>query len=68
MSGIIALSAAASVAMAAAMVVDTTLPGAQALLLPLTDGGNEYAVAALSIVATVSTLAIMTVLVASGQE
>lgn len=68
MSGIIALSAAASVAMAAATVVVATHPDAQALLLPLTDGGNEYAIAALSIVATVSTLAIMTVLVASGRE
>lgn len=38
MSGIIALSAALSAAMTAATVVIATLPGAQALLSPLTDG------------------------------
>jgi hypothetical protein len=68
MSGIIALSAALSAAMTAATVVIATLPGAQALLSPLTDGGNEYAVAAVSILASVSVLAVMTVLAASGRE
>lgn len=68
MSGIIALSAAASAATTAATVVIATLPDAQALLSPLTESGSEYAVAAVSILASVPILAVMTVLAASGRD
>ncbi|RUO99532.1 hypothetical protein [Hyphomicrobium sp.] len=67
MSGIVAGSAAAAIATAATVVV-ASLPDAQALLSPLTDGGNEYAVSALSIFASLPMLGIMAVLAASGRE
>jgi hypothetical protein len=67
MSGIIAGAAAASIA-AAATVIVATLPDAQALLSPLTEGGNEYAIAAASVLASLPMLAIMSVLAISGRE
>jgi hypothetical protein len=67
MSGIVAVSAAAALTTVAAVVI-ATLPDAQALLSPLTDSGNEYVVAAVSIFASLPILAVMTVLAASGRE
>jgi len=67
MSGIVAVSAAAAVTTAATVVI-ATLPDAQALLSPLTDGGNEYAVPALSILASGPILAVMAILAASSRE
>jgi hypothetical protein len=67
MSGIVAGAAAASIA-AAATVIVATLPDAQALLSPLTEGGNEYAIAAASVLASLPMLAIMSVLAISGRE
>jgi len=66
MSCFIAASATAAVATAATVVI-ATIPDAQALLAPLTDG-NEYAVSTASILASVPILAVMTALVASGRE
>jgi hypothetical protein len=66
MSGII-VGAAASIA-AAANVIVAALPDAQALLSPLTDGSNEYAIAAASVLASLPMLAIMSVLAISGRE
>ena len=51
MSGIIVGAAAASIA-AAATVIVAALPDAQALLSPLTEGSNEYAIAAASVLAS----------------
>jgi len=67
MSGIAIGSVAAVISTAAAVVV-TTLPDAQALLSPLTEGGNEYAMAAASVLASLPMLAIMSVLAISGRE
>lgn len=67
MSGIVAASAAAVVT-TVATVVFASLPDAQALISPLTEGGNEYAVAAVSVLASLPILAVMTVLATSGRE
>jgi hypothetical protein len=67
MSGTVAVSAAAALTTVATVVI-ATLPDVQALLSPLTDSGNEYTVAAVSIFASVPILAVMTVLAASGHE
>ncbi len=67
MPGIVAGSAAAAIATAATVAV-ASLPDAQALLSPFTDGGNEYMVSALSVLASLPILAIMAVLGASGRE
>lgn len=67
MSGIIVGSAAAALS-AAAIVLIATLPDAQALLSPLTENGNEYAVAAASIAASFPMLTVLTVLAISGRE
>ncbi|HVZ03484.1 hypothetical protein [Hyphomicrobium sp.] len=67
MSGVIAASAAAAVVTTAATVALAALPDTQALLAPLTDG-NEYAVSALSILASGPILAAMAILAISGRE
>jgi lipid-binding SYLF domain-containing protein len=67
MSGIVIGSAAAVISTAVA-VVAATLPDAQSLLSPLTEGGNEYAIAAASVLASLPMLAIMSVLAISGRE
>jgi hypothetical protein len=67
MSGIIIGSIAAVITTAATVVV-ATLPDTQALFSPLTEGGNEYAVAALSMMASLPMLGLMTLLAASGRE
>jgi hypothetical protein len=67
MSGIVLGSAAAAVATAVTVVV-ASLPDAQALISPLTESGNEYAIAAASVFASLPMLAVLTVLAASGRE
>jgi hypothetical protein len=67
MSGIIIGSAAAVITTAATVVI-ATLPDAQALFSPLTEGGNEYAVAAVSMMASLPMLGLMAVLAATGRE
>lgn len=67
MSGIVAGSVAAAIA-TTATVVAATLPDAQALLSPLTEGGSEYTIAAASVLASLPMLAIMSVLATSGRE
>jgi hypothetical protein len=67
MSAIVAGSAAAAVFTAATVVV-ASFPDAQALLSPLTENGNEYAIATLSVLASIPMLGIMAVLAASGRE
>jgi hypothetical protein len=67
MSGI-AFGFAAAAIFAAIAVVTAALPDAQALFLPLTGGGNEYTTAAVSILASLPMLAVMTILALSGRE
>jgi hypothetical protein len=67
MSVIVAGSAAAAIATVATVVV-ASLPDAQALLLPLTESGNEYAVATASLLASLPLLGFMAVLAASARE
>jgi hypothetical protein len=67
MSAIVAGAAAAVIATAATVVV-AALPDAQALLSPLTDGGNEYAIETVSVLASIPALAVMAVLATSGRE
>ncbi len=67
MSAIVAGSAAAAIVTAATVVV-AALPDAQALFSPLFEGGNEYAIAAVSVFASIPMLGIMAVLAASGRE
>jgi len=67
MSGIAVGSVAAAVATAATVVV-ASLPDAQALLSPLTECANEYAIVGASIMASLPMLAIMAVLSVSARE
>ncbi len=67
MSGIILGSAAAAMTTAVTVVV-ASFPDAQALLSPLTDGGNEYAIATASVLASIPMLGVMAVLAVSGRE
>jgi hypothetical protein len=67
MSGIVVASAAAAVTTAATVVV-ASFPDAQALLSPLTESGNEYAIAGASILASLPMLGIMAVLSISARE
>jgi hypothetical protein len=67
MSSIIVGSAIAAITTAATVVV-ATIPDAQALLSPLTEGGSEYAIATASVLASLPMLAIMAVLATSGRE
>jgi hypothetical protein len=67
MSVIVAGSAAAAIATVATVVV-ASLPDAQALLLPLTESGNEYAIATASVLASLPLLGFMAVLATSARE
>jgi hypothetical protein len=67
MSAIVAGSAAAVIATAVTVVV-ASFPDAQALLSPLTENGNEYAVATLSVLASIPMLGFMAVLAVSAKE
>lgn len=67
MSVAVAGSAAAALVTAVTVVI-ASFPDAQALLSPLTESGNEYAVAAASVFASIPMLGIMAVLAVSGRE
>jgi hypothetical protein len=67
MSGIVAASVAAVVTTVATVIV-ASLPDAQSLLLPLTDGGNEYSVAVTSVLASLPLLGVMAVLSISARD
>jgi hypothetical protein len=67
MSVIVAGSAAAAIATVATVVI-ASLPDAQALLLPLTESGNEYAIATASVLASLPLLGFMAVLATSARE
>lgn len=67
MSGIAALSAAAVVT-TAATVVAATLPEARDLFAPLTEGGGEYVVGTISVLASFPLLAVLTTLVVTGRD
>jgi hypothetical protein len=67
MSSIIIGSITAAVTTAATVAI-AALPDAQALISPLTEGGNEYAIATASVLASIPMLAVMAVLAASGRE
>ncbi len=68
MSVIVVASAAAAVTTTVATVVVAALPEAHALLAPLTEHGNEYAVTAISILASIPMLGIMAVMATSTRE
>lgn len=67
MSGIVVASAVAVVSTVATVVL-AALPDAQALLSPLTEGGNEFTVSTVSVLASIPMLAIMAVLATSTRE
>lgn len=67
MSVIVVGSAAAAITTVATVVV-ASLPDAQALLSPLTESGNEYAIATASVLASLPLLGIMAVLATSARE
>ncbi|MBS0239653.1 MAG: hypothetical protein JSS54_14520 [Proteobacteria bacterium] len=67
MSGIVVASAAAAITTVATVVV-AALPDAQALLSPLTEGGNEYAVTTVSVLASLPILGIMAVFATTARE
>jgi hypothetical protein len=67
MSGIVVASAAAAISTVATVVL-ASLPDAQALLSPLTEGGNEYSIATMSVLASIPMLGIMAVLATSARE
>jgi hypothetical protein len=52
----------------AATVIATTMPEAQAILSPLTEGGSEYATTAASILFAFPLIAVMTLIAASAQD
>ena len=67
MSATIITSAAAALTTAATVIV-ATLPEAQALLSPLTEGGNEFAIAAAGMLIAFPALALMTIIAGSGRD
>ena len=67
MSVIVAGSTAAAISTVATVVV-ASLPDAQALLSPLTESGNEYAIATASVLASLPLLGFMAVLATSARE
>ncbi|MBS0253429.1 MAG: hypothetical protein JSR78_20405 [Proteobacteria bacterium] len=64
----VAVGAAGVVIVTAATVLAAAFPDTQALLLPLTEGGSEFAVPAASVLASLPILGIMAVLAISGRE
>lgn len=62
------IASAAAVLTTAATVVAATLPEAQAILSPLTEGGSEYAVTAASLFFAFPVLAILTIAAGSAQD
>ena len=67
MSGIIIASATAALT-AAATVVVASLPEAQAVLSPLTEGGGEFAMTAVAMIFAFPILAVLTVIAGSSQD
>lgn len=67
MSASIIASAAAALTTAATVIV-ATLPEAQAILSPLTEGGSEFATTAAAIMIAFPILAVMTVIAGSAQD
>jgi hypothetical protein len=67
MSAIVTLSATTVVA-TAATVIAATLPEARDVLSPVLEGGNEYAVAAGSLLLTLPLIGVLTVLTVLGRE
>jgi hypothetical protein len=67
MSGLV-IGSATFVITTIATVVGVSLPEAQALLSPLTENGNEFAIGAVSVMASIPALGVMAVLALSGRE
>ncbi|MEQ1652187.1 MAG: hypothetical protein ABL897_06855 [Hyphomicrobium sp.] len=67
MSASIIASAAAALTTAATVIV-ATLPEAQAILSPLTEGGSEFATTAAAIMIAFPILAVMTVIAGSAHD
>jgi hypothetical protein len=67
MSATIITSAAAALTTAATVVV-ASLPEAQALLSPLTEGGSEFATTAAGLMIAFPIIAVMTVIAGSAQD
>ena len=62
------ISAAAAAFTTAATVVVASLPEAQALISPLTEGGTEYATAAFSMLIGFPMIAVLTVIAGSARD
>lgn len=58
----VVVGSAAAALVTALTVVAASLPDAQALLSPLTEGGNEYAVATASVLASVPIISLLALL------
>ena len=67
MSGIIIASAAAALTTAATVVI-ASLPEAQAILSPLTEGGGEFATTAAAMIFGFPLLAVLTIVAGSAQD
>ncbi len=67
MSATIIGSAAAALTTAATVIV-ASLPEAQALISPLTEGGSEYATAVVGMLISFPILAVLTVIAGSSRE
>lgn len=67
MSATIITSAAAALTTVATVIV-ATLPEAQALISPLTEGGNEFATAAAGMLIAFPAIALMTVIAGTGRD
>ncbi len=67
MSATVIGSAAAALTTAATVVI-ATLPEAQALLSPITEGGSEYATAAFGMLIGFPILALLTVIAGSAHD
>lgn len=67
MSASIITSAAAALTTAATVIV-ATLPEAQAILSPLTEGGNEFAMTAAGVMIAFPFIAVLTLIGGSSQD
>jgi hypothetical protein len=67
MSAIVISSAAAALTTAATVVI-ATLPEAQSLLAPITEGGSEYALTAAGLLIAFPILALMAIVAGSAQD
>ncbi len=62
------IASAAAVLTTTATVIVASLPEAQALLSPITDGGTEYATAAFAMMIGFPFLAVLTILAGSSND